>query len=184
MDETNITAQFVTEPSGRFPIFSGSWWIRFGTHSRFSHVDIVYPDGTLVGARDDFHVDWKGKYNTGVQRRPADYANFSVRERVVVPVTPDEQRVIYQFLDAQIGKPYDESAIAGFVLGRDWRSPRAWFCSELGAAAFEHANVVQVLTPESKITPNDYYLLCGAAGGRRQVFTPKIEVRGGEWAYA
>lgn len=180
-----ITVQFVTSPDGPIPFLNGGWWIRRGTHSRFSHVDIVYPDGTLVGARNDTHRDWKGQWNTGVQRRPPDYADFNVRERIVVSVTADEEAAIYDFVNLQIGKPYDTLAIEGFVAGRDWRDPRAWFCSELVAAAFEHGALLTVLTPESKVTPNDAYILLGAIGGRRQIFIPRVEriVQGGEWSF-
>ncbi len=41
------------------------------------------------------------------------------------------------FAHAQVGKPYDYTAIAGFLARRDWREDDSWFCSELQAAAFE-----------------------------------------------
>jgi hypothetical protein len=39
----------------------------------------------------------------------------------------------------QVGKPYDWTAIAGFVGRQDWHDPGAWFCMELWLAAFEYA---------------------------------------------
>ena len=61
---------------------------------------------------------------------------------------------------AQVGKPYDETAILAFALNRDWRETDAWFCSELAAAALEAAGVFpyKLAASENKITPEDLFL--------------------------
>ena len=38
------------------------------------------------------------------------------------------------FLVDQLGKPYDWTALAGFMFWRDWSETDAWYCSELAAA--------------------------------------------------
>lgn len=42
---------------------------------------------------------------------------------------------------AQLGKPYDWSAVIGIGLHRDWTEPDSWFCSELVAWACRAAGV-------------------------------------------
>lgn len=138
-----ITTQFVTEAT------LGSWAIRFGTHSDFSHVDVVLPSGDLLGARSA----------GGVQIRKPDYTQFSLIRRVVIPCSDDEGQAYYEFLRAQVGKPYDWKGVVGFAVNRDWRATDCWFCSELDIAAKEVAKIIKVATPASRITPNDDYLL-------------------------
>ena len=74
----------------------------------------------------------------GVQTRPPNYEKWSR----VVPYY--KERAYWDFLKAQIGKPYDKLAIFAFAVDRDWRS---WFCDELVAAGLEHAEVVRRLAP-------------------------------------
>lgn len=116
----------------------------------FSHVDAVLPDGRLLGARSD----GPGGTRSGVQIRPPFYEQW--KQRVVMTLGSDEtkSRKFYDWLITQTGKPYDHTAIWGFVTGRDWRSADAWFCSELGAAAIEIADICPLLyAPRNKVTP-------------------------------
>jgi hypothetical protein len=121
------------------------------------------PSGDLCGARSDR----VGHVPPGVQLRPPFYENW--KERVVVglkAIDPAEERRFYNFLHDQLGKPYDTTAIWGFVSGRDWRDQDAWFCSELQAAALETAGVLPSLyTPRNKITPAGLATVLSAIGG-------------------
>jgi hypothetical protein len=94
-------------------------WLTIG---QVSHVDLVMPSGELLGAR------FKG----GVQVRPADYRKFKliIRLKVWVPNVEDG----YAFALAQVGKPYDSSAIIDMALHRMRPmpvNPLKWYCSEL-----------------------------------------------------
>ncbi len=148
-----ITLQFVTEAN------IGSWAIRLGTHSDFSHVDVVMSDGRLLGARSDTAMP-------GVAIRKPDYAVFTRVQRVLLPVSFadawHEETPFYNFLRAQLGKPYDWKSIVGFVINRDWRETDSWFCSELVIAALETAGIVKVATTANRITPNDAFLLASS----------------------
>jgi uncharacterized protein YycO len=125
----------------------------FGGGPAFSHVDVVLADGTLLGAREQ----------GGVAIRPHDYFGSSATLRIDVPATDEEYSKFWDFVDQQIGKPYDTKAILAFVTGRDWRDPNAWFCSELVAAALEAAGIVNTLAaPANKITPPDLVLVLSA----------------------
>jgi uncharacterized protein YycO len=133
--------------------------IQWYDHGEFAHVDTVLPDGTLLGARDDVMDGCPA----GVQIRPADYQQGYTLKRVTLPCTDAQQKAYYDFVTAQIGKPYDSTAIAAFAVGRDWRTPDSWFCSELCAAALEESGVVPPLSaPCNKIAPDDLLLLLSA----------------------
>jgi hypothetical protein len=124
-----------------------------------SHVDIVWPGGKLLGARSNI----EGNVPAGVQLRPDGYAPFTKTERVSLMATPDQERHFYDFLAAQVGKPYDKLAVLGFGVGRDWRNPDKWFCSELAMAALEVSAIIHAITsPVNFISPRDVLLLCEA----------------------
>jgi uncharacterized protein YycO len=133
--------------------------IEWFDHGEYAHVDTVLPDGTLLGARNDVMAG----YPAGVQIRGADYQQGYALRRVALPCTDDQQKAYYDFVMAQVGKPYDSKAIAAFAVGRNWRSPDAWFCSELNAAGLEESGVVPPLSaPCNKIAPDDLLLVLSA----------------------
>lgn len=115
-----------------------------------SHVDAVLPDGTLLGARSDII---KG-VPTGVQIRPPGYENVALEMVMEIPATAFQEVAFYRFLRAQLGKPYDRTAIWAFAFNRDWHEADAWICSELQAAALEAAGILPKLFEDVwKITP-------------------------------
>lgn len=103
---------------------------------------------------------WLGSHaNGGVMQRPLDYdaGRWTQQQIICIGVGAAEKEDAFErFLLDQIGKPYDYAGIAGLVLGRNWRNPDSWFCSELQAAALEHAGVILPLATEANhITPRD-----------------------------
>ena len=143
-----ITLQFVSTAD------LGSDLIEYYDHGLYSHVDAVLPDGRLLGARQD----------GGVAIRPPNYEKFNRKLVVTLPCPAPISDAFYAFLDAQLGKPYDNSAIAGFAVGRDWRAPDSWFCSELDASALELAGFFAgpLSTPANKVAPDDLLLVLSA----------------------
>jgi hypothetical protein len=131
--------------------------INWFDHGPFAHVDSVLPDGTLLGARSDTATP-------GVQIRPADYMKFTSPVRAVLETTEEIAQAYYAWLMLQVGKPYDMTGIVAFALGRNWRNPNAWFCSELVAAGLEKCGFLQfpLIQPANKIAPDDLALLCSA----------------------
>jgi hypothetical protein len=127
--------------------------IRFGERDGWAtHVEAVLSDGSLLGA----HLDG------GVQIRPAGYDKATVSRELIIsaPVAITTETIFYDFLHAQVGKPYDLTAIAAIELGRDWRKPDHWICSELIAAALEACGYFEKLSAaDSKIDPRDVLLL-------------------------
>lgn len=127
-----------------------------------THAEVLMPDGTLLGA----HLEG------GVQARPVGYDKATMtREMFVdlpfgacIDISAGSSRQFeidrmeakfYGFLRAQLGKPYDMTAIAAFVFDRDWRQADSWFCSELVAAALEECSYLpKLISPTNRITPS------------------------------
>lgn len=127
--------------------------IRTFTRGWVTHVDSMLPDGRLFGAR------WNG----GVQARLPDYTKFTQKKVMYLPATPEQETVYFDFMLAQLGKPYDHTAIAAFVFNRDWREDDSWFCSELVTVAMETAKIIRPLTTSSnRVTPEMSMFLCSA----------------------
>jgi hypothetical protein len=143
-----IVLQFVATPglSSRLIEWYGHGWC--------CHVDTVLEDGRLLGAHED----------GGVQIKPPDYERFLRRVRVELPAPDDVVDRYYAFVRDQVGKPYDNSVIAGFAAGRNWRDRDHWICSELPAAGFEPGVSgylpFPLTTASNKITPPDLLLIC------------------------
>lgn len=140
--------------------------IAWFTQGALSHVDCVLPSGLLLGARSDSI----GGQPPGVQARPAHYAKWALTVRFTIPTTAAQAEKFYKFLYDQLGKPYDHSAIWGFVSGREWRAADSWICSELQAAAMEASGIVQPLyLNANKITPTSLALLASGISGSQWV---------------
>ena len=150
---SQITIQFSSQND------LGSDAIKLFEHGgSYSHVDAILPDGSLLGARSDVCLG----VPAGVQVRPSSYANFATIKSVMIPCAEAQMGLFYDFLHAQIGKPYDETAILGFVFDRDWRDTDSFFCAELIALAMERSGIFKyaLSAPANKITPTDLLLAC------------------------
>jgi hypothetical protein len=149
----SITLQFVEDSTIVDPV------IKWYSHGWATHVDTVIYDQDdnqekLLGAR------MKG----GVSIRPLNYNKFKRIERVTLPVTQRQYDAYHDFLFAQIGKPYDDTAILGFAFGRDWRADGHWMCSEMESSALEHCKFFPfpLAQPANRITPTDLLLAISA----------------------
>jgi hypothetical protein len=126
-----------------------------------SHVEALMPDGTLIGA----HVDG------GVQARPRGYdAGQCTRELfVALPCAVEQDAAFEAFLRAQIGKPYDLTAIGEMAIGvvtgeaPDWPNSPAWICSALQTAALLKAGIIKGAPATVRLaTPRDVLVACAA----------------------
>ncbi len=141
----------------------GSDLIEWFSQGIYSHVDTVLPDGRLLGARSDV----VGGAPAGVQIRTPDYAPFI--RKLIVPLPCEQHRYdrYHRFLEAQLGKPYDSTAILAFAFGRDWQEEDSWFCSELVAAGLCTSLyfTYPLAAPANKITPDSLLLCCSTQVG-------------------
>jgi len=94
-----------------------------------THCEAVLPDGRRLGSW--FH-------RGGVRILPPDYDDglFTRELFVTLKATDEQEKAFYDFLYAQVGKPYDWRSIVSFYIkfGRDWQADDSWFCDELMAA--------------------------------------------------
>lgn len=124
----------------------------------WSHVELVTPDGGYLGARADVCAG----VPAGVQIRPVGYVAFETEEFVDLPCTDRQADALWAAAHAEIGKPYDKVDLtADFLLGRNWRDPNAWWCSEYFEWCAE-AGEIFMPSPQGVqlITPNRSYIRC------------------------
>ena len=122
-----------------------------------SHADAVMADGRYIGAEGD-----------GVQLRAADYDKGYTTKELVIELKVDAatEKRFNAFLESQIGKPYDYTAVAAFAAVRDWNGTDSWFCSELIAAALLECGFLRPLAATTnKITPRDLLLILSSRVG-------------------
>ena len=130
----------------------GSALLRIGLMSDWSHVaieidNIVY-DATPIHGVSKWSVDeFVKKYQK---------CNF-----IAIEISNDLSTKC--FLENQLGKKYDWSAIFAFPFRASWNVPDKWFCSELAASALLHGGFM-VKLPTHRVTPRDlwYALQIGA----------------------
>lgn len=78
------------------------------------------------------------------------YRKHEMREVEVPPHRIDAARA---WLRAQVGKPYDWTALLSWVVRRDWQEPDSWFCSELTEAFITQFSLPRFREQASRITP-------------------------------
>jgi len=137
------------------------------THSPFSHVDLVLDNGTLLGASDNPSAPVISGNPRGVAIRPSNYQRFAVRRDATIKTTTDRRKRFHDFCQAQLGKPFDNSALSPKIFlsphfeYRDWRTPDKWFCAEMMGCATEYAPLLDWTIPgiKNRMTPADLILL-------------------------
>lgn len=123
----------------------GSWLIRFGTWSQWSHCAIL-ADAKVIDAT----------MQHGVAERPFVEFVSEYPDHLMVSVECDESQAL-AFARSQIGKPYDWLAIVGFVFRRGWSCGDKWFCSEFVEAALKAGGRQRFREELPRITPRDVW---------------------------
>lgn len=139
--------------------------IRRLCHSPFSHVDMVLPNGNLLGASDSPDAPAIAGNPRGVAVRPPDYQEWGIRRRMII--TTEKADAIVAAGLTQLGKPFDHTALHEFISdsfpdARNWRDPGQWFCAEWGTWSMETAEYWApraLLWPKSRVSPTDLLLL-------------------------
>jgi len=133
-------------------------------HSPFSHLDIVLPDGHLLGASDSPKAPVIEGNPRGVAIRPFDYQSFGYRRQMVLKTErADDIRAIAK---TQLGKEFDNVGLRemlsdNFPGARNWRMDDNWFCAELVAFAMEAGGLFggPLLWPKNRVSPSDLLML-------------------------
>ena len=121
-----------------------SWLIRAATMGKYSHCGVLDDDGQVIHST----------FSKGVHRRTLEWfkSTYSTNFYSYV-VCPDEAGAM-RFLKAQLGKPYDWTALLKLVFQRDWQENDSWFCSELVEAAVVAGNNQRFRDAVQRITPH------------------------------
>ena len=155
-----------------------------------THGEVLMPDGTLLGSvAPDTAQLFEGAFGyavpPGVAKRPRDYDKGQFFKELFVTLRPTHSfnvatagspeamaAAFHDYLEAQIGKPYDFKAVAGIALERDWRSEGEWFCTELVAVALEKCGYFpRLYVPSFHVSPRDLLL---ALSGREYIEDARI----------
>lgn len=125
-------------------VHPGSWLIRMATWSEWSHVELVLPDGRLLGAAAPHGV----QYDTMENR-------LRIASEVALMQLPGNEEAVLAWATQQIGRPYDWLGVAGLGFHRNWEEDDAWFCSEFVGRALKEggyepyrADVLRRLVPQ------------------------------------
>jgi uncharacterized protein YycO len=126
----------------------GGKLIRIGTRSDWNHVDLLFSDGTLIGATS------AGVQKLTLEKRIYNSSYRTYAYRIDEVEVKDEQKV-YEFAMAQLGKTYDYTAVFAFLLPwrANWNANRRWFCSELVAAAIVAGGTTIARMDMHRVTP-------------------------------
>ncbi len=118
-------------------LYKGTSWmsraIRWRTWSDYSHAAWVREDGSVIEAWTNGVRCVTSPLDDHTPGTPIDFFD--------VAITPDQRRQVEAFLMWQLGKPYDHTAILGFLTRAKSENPDRWFCSELVFAACKSAGV-------------------------------------------
>ena len=124
-----------------------SWILRFLMWSPWSHSaiydeenEVVY-DTTLFGG--------------GVRKHDAKefFAHYNRCEIRDINIAADKIAEARAWLEAQLGKPYDWTALLSWVVHRDWSEDDAWFCSEMTETFRTMFEKRRFVVSASRITP-------------------------------
>ena len=136
--------------------------IRRLCHSKFSHVDILLPDGTCLGASNSPHAPYIEGNPNGVAIRPVNYQEFGIRRIATLVSTPEVEKLFYEIAMTQLGKPFDDAALQAFLSAdvegnRDWREEGMWFCSEYATWSLEQAKFFpyELVSAKNRVSPAD-----------------------------
>lgn len=121
-----------------------SWLIRAASWSDWSHVEIMLPDGGLLGAAAPHGVT----VSTYEER-------MSIAACAATMCFPGDMNAAAAWGETQLGKPYDYFGVLGLGLHRNWEEDDKWWCSEFaaeflvqGGFAPYRPDAIQRLTPQ------------------------------------
>lgn len=120
--------------------------IRFLTWSQWSHVAVVIGDRV-----------YEAMAATGVRCTTWQAALDGVTRHDLLSAGGADPVLAEAFLRAQVGKPYDWTAICGMFMRRDWQRDDRWECTELAAAALLAGGLQPFRKPMNRVVPEDLW---------------------------
>lgn len=123
----------------------GAWFLRLVMWSKWSH-SAVYDDQTSTVYDTTF---WGG----GVKKHTVEDFLRKYSEKAVRPISVNNQYGARVWLEAQVGKKYDWTALLSWIVRRNWQDEDSWFCSELTEAFRNLFSTPRFREEVSRITP-------------------------------
>jgi hypothetical protein len=126
--------------------------VRTATWSKYSHVVLLAPDGVTT-----YEAVWPRVRKADIQtvRR-----ENGIIKLVDLPCQDPDAAIAWAA--SQVGKPYDLTALLGFLAHHDMASEGAWFCSEYVTMAFHHGGTdLFRLEDVDRIVPQHLWMLPG-----------------------
>jgi uncharacterized protein YycO len=79
-----------------------------------------------------------------------------------IPVTEDQEKMLRQWAEDQLGKPYDYTALAPINVliprkKKQWKNDEIWMCSEFCAYGLEKLGIEFFPDNFKKVTPGDLH---------------------------
>ena len=99
-----------------------AWFLRFVMWSKWSH-SAVYDEQTGWVYDTTFLQGGCKRTQAGVFFKR--YPKFEITDMGL-----HDEGGAAKWLEAQLGKPYDWTALLSFIVQRDWQEDDKWFCSE------------------------------------------------------
>lgn len=128
----------------------GAVLIRAVTWSSWSHVAVIVDEESDVA----IEAVWPRVRKTTVTEIKRKHSKWKIVE---VPV--DDEISVLDFLESQVGKKYDWTALFGILFHRDWSKDSRWYCSELAAAALTQSKPLFRTEVAKRVTPQMLWVL-------------------------
>ena len=136
--------------------FTASWLplsplIRLWTWSQCSHCEFEFSDGMIIVPAME-----AGRVIATKNRK------YTWEYVYDIPVTEDQEKMLRQWAEDQLGKPYDYTALAPINVliprkKKQWKNDEIWMCSEFCAYGLEKLGIEFFPDNFKKVTPGDLH---------------------------
>ncbi len=111
-----------------------------------NHVDLMAGDDVAISALPG-----------GVRERRISAGMDRRSEIIPVPCAEDQKAAAVNYARSQIGKGYDYAGVMLFSFAPRWNDETRWFCSELTAAALQHAGIINIPKSLWRVSPGNLF---------------------------
>lgn len=100
---------------------------------------------------------YEATFSRGVSRTTIEEFNLRYPDRELVAVYGADEEAALAWLEEQVGKDYDYTALTALPFRGSWQDESKWFCSELVAAALKKAKAIRIRVEVGRVTPKDLW---------------------------
>lgn len=122
--------------------------IRFVTKSKYSHCEILFPDGSMFSSDA-----WSG----GVRFIGKDEYNLSNWDIIYISLSEAQLAELIKFCYFKESKEYDWKGVIAFIIPFIRQDYNKWFCSELVGAALKFIGIFKSTFKIHKLSPGKLF---------------------------